>query len=624
MLPPRLPNAVPAAGAMKDVASAGKSSGFIPRISARFLLPAALALQASLAQGANPNPLPASEHALTKTGAQTVGGFGALKQAYLEHVRLKTLAACDQKGIRLPQDFLTWIDNDPVLQSSVYGFRQNPLPILLGLRSLELDLGEDTVRRRYPQLALAFAIHTSYRGWKSQPGFQNDSRSPLPYTGPDLRPRDPMVLKIPGDPRVRIDTKDPRRVLDKNDHILNFLEDHAEIEVEQKVQASGPLIYDERGIAQPQGGEAKPERIRRKPVAADVLASRQLQREFNAYMKSKGFDSALDCGERIVHWDSTDEVPERQQQKIRRAYEMFRDAYRAKGRLPLERDPAATPAEAMAWLIRNDRSPLPPLDGATRKWPLYPLNGPWPTLMMLADDDQPLREREQIWLRFRDRGEAQTYGEYIGDVAQQFDMQSARRLAPFPFFYGTIQMMWKDGGVCGTMASMGARTFRILGIPAATATQPGHCALVRWHFHPETGRYSCEGDQYAGDGDDATEVHTAWNYDEAGKQMPMVYHQSVAWAVNHGLQSYLDAMICLQLSHRSTADAQALTRLEAGLDANPYTAALALEGLRRLKGKAAVAFLARLEARLVAAAKNSGAPDTGLYLKTLKSSARLR
>ena len=167
MIPPRLPNAVPAAGAMKDVASAGKSSGFMPRISARFLLPAALALQASLAQGANPNPLPASEHALTKTGAQTVGGFGALKQAYLEHVRLKTLATCDQKGIRLPQDFLTWIDNDPVLQSSVYGFRQNPLPILLGLRSLELDLGEDMVRRRYPQLALAFAIHTSYRGWKS-------------------------------------------------------------------------------------------------------------------------------------------------------------------------------------------------------------------------------------------------------------------------------------------------------------------------------------------------------------------------------------------------------------------------------------------------------------------------
>jgi hypothetical protein len=89
------------------------------------------------------------------------------------------------------------------------------------------------VRRRYPQLALAF--HTSYRDWKSQPGVQNESRSPLPYIGPDLRPRDPMVLKIPGAPRVRIDTKDPRRVLDKNDHILNFLEDDAEIEVEQKV-----------------------------------------------------------------------------------------------------------------------------------------------------------------------------------------------------------------------------------------------------------------------------------------------------------------------------------------------------------------------------------------------------
>jgi hypothetical protein len=80
----------------------------------------------------------------------------------------------------------------------------------------------------------------------------------------------------------------------------------------------------------------------------------------------------------------------------------------------------------------------------------------------------------------------------------------------------------------------------------------------------------------------------------------------------------------LQLSRRSTADAQALTRLEAGLDANPYAAALALEGLRRLKGNAAATYLARLEDQLVAAANDPGTPDTGLYRKTLKSSARLR
>ena len=51
--------------------------------------------------------------------------------------------------------------------------------------------------------------------------------------------------------------------------------------------------------------------------------------------------------------------------------------------------------------------------------------------MMLAADDQPLREREEIWSKYRDEGEFKTYGEYIGGIAQQFDMQSARRV-PFP------------------------------------------------------------------------------------------------------------------------------------------------------------------------------------------------
>ncbi|MEN9360304.1 MAG: hypothetical protein RL095_1839 [Verrucomicrobiota bacterium] len=580
-----------------------------------------LGLQAcsSYAPPVKPDQVLAAQQQLSRLSADPTMDLPAVKKAYLEHARLKTLAACTERGIRLPQDFLAWIDGDPLIQATVYGFRQDPLPILLGLRSLEIDLGEDAVRRHYPQLALAFAVNGSHRGWKSEPAMQNDSRELLPYVGPDLSSRDPLELRIPGDPRVWVDTKDPKRPLDKNDHIINFLEDHPEITVERKVQLPGPLVYDERGIAVRQEGVVKLEKITRKLIAADVLASKSLQREFNAYMKSKGFAVAIDCGERVVHWDSTNEVPERQERKIRKAFEMFRDAYRAKGRLPLARDPAATPAEAMAWLIRNDRQPLPPLAGASRQWPLYPLTAPWPTLMMLADDDQPLREREQIWLKFRDSGEAQTYGEYIDDVAQQFDMQSARRLSPFAFDYGTIQMMWKDGGVCGTMASMGARTYRITGIPAATAGQPGHCALVRWHFDAKTGRYSCQGDQYAGDGDEATHVHYNWNYDEADEQRSMVYHQSVAWAVNHGQQSYLDAMICLQLSRRSADEAQALKLLDAGLDANPYAAALALEGLKRLKGEAAAAFLARLEARLDAAAKLPGAPDTRLYRHTLKN-----
>jgi hypothetical protein len=151
--------------------------------------------------------------------------------------------------------------------------------------------------------------------------------------------------------------------------------------------------------------------------------------------------------------------------RIAAAHELFQAAYRATGRMPAERDAAPTPAESMAWFIRNDRWDFPPEVRAARAWPRFPLNAPWPVLLMLAADDQPLREREEIWAKFRDTGEMRTYGEYIGDIAQQFDMQSARRVAPIAFSYGSIQMMWKDGGVCGTMGNIGARTNRIVGFP---------------------------------------------------------------------------------------------------------------------------------------------------------------
>ena len=97
-------------------------------------------------------------------------------------------------------------------------------------------------------------------------------------------------------------------------------------------------------------------------------------------------------------------------------------------------------------------------------------------MTLLVADAQPLREVENLWQRYAKRGERREYGEYIGDIAQQFDMQSARRLCPYPFSYHTCQMMFKDGGVCGTMAEIAARTDNALGIPASTAGQPGHCA----------------------------------------------------------------------------------------------------------------------------------------------------
>jgi hypothetical protein len=485
--------------------------------------------------------------------------------SYINAARERTLDAAKAKGIELPSDFLAWIDGDSIVRNTIYGCRADSLPVLLKLRSLEIDLGEDTVRRDYTQLALAFAIQDSYakRGDQGTPWNDADGAKSPDYSNdalPDVSPRAPLALEIPGDPRVRVDTKDTSRPLDRDDHIINFLEDHPEIEEEIEVKELPPLEYDERGIAKPQRGAVSVKKTIKRPLrAADVIASRALQEEFNAHMAAHGHsDIAIDCGERAVYWGSTAAIGERSlRERIAAAHELFHTAYRNKGRMPAARDRAPTAAESMAWFIRNDRHDFSDDMRAAREWPRFPLNAPWPVLMMLAADDQPLREREDIWAKFRDNGEFRTYGEYIGDIAQQFDMQSARRVAPIAFSYGSIQMMWKDGGVCGTMGNIGSRTYRIVGQPASTAGQPGHCAIVFMEYDATTKEFRCKGGQYATGGDEVTTVHAGWNYDDKGGRKPMVFHQSIAWGVNEGLPSFIESLAMVRVFNAMPADERA-------------------------------------------------------------------
>jgi hypothetical protein len=485
--------------------------------------------------------------------------------SYINAARERTLDAAKAKGIELPSDFLAWIDGDSIVRNTIYGCRADSLPVLLKLRSLEIDLGEDTVRRDYTQLALAFAIQDSYakRGDQGTPWNDADGAKSPDYSNdalPDVSPRAPLALEIPGDPRVRVDTKDTSRPLDRDDHIINFLEDHPEIEEEIEVKELPPLEYDERGIAKPQRGAVSVKKTIKRPLrAADVIASRALQEEFNAHMAAHGHsDIAIDCGERAVYWGSTAAIGERSlRERIAAAHELFHTAYRNKGHMPAARDRAPTAAESMAWFIRNDRHDFSDDMRAAREWPRFPLNAPWPVLMMLAADDQPLREREDIWAKFRDNGEFRTYGEYIGDIAQQFDMQSARRVAPIAFSYGSIQMMWKDGGVCGTMGNIGSRTYRIVGQPASTAGQPGHCAIVFMEYDATTKEFRCKGGQYATGGDEVTTVHAGWNYDDKGGRKPMVFHQSIAWGVNEGLPSFIESLAMVRVFNAMPADERA-------------------------------------------------------------------
>ena len=550
-----------------------------------------------------------------------------VRRAFLAYAKSQAQSDLKAQGKSLPHGYFAWIDADPEVEATVYSAHHKPSDVLLQLYSLRLDLGKAKFLK-YHQLALASAIVHAKQEGKA-----------------DITPRKPLTLVINGDPRKRIDTKKPGRTLDMNDHIINFLNDNTieeEVVVGHK-EVLPELKYDERGIAIPapkKKGKGKKvpvtEKRKRTLYAADVIASKALQKRFNAYMKSKGHTVQIDCGERIIHWKSRDMVRGQQRNNIREAFNLFRTAYEAKGLLPAKRDPFPSPAERCAYLIRNYEYKFPPKIQAQRKWPLYPITAPWPVLTLLVDDDQPLREREERWIAFRDRGEFRKYGEFIGGIAQQFDMQSARRLKPHPFTYHTVQMMLKDGGVCGTMAATSARSHISLGIPACQAIQPGHCAMVAFRYDPKSKTYSCKGDQYATGGDEKTTPFARWYFGDKAKKYarrpgfgvqpnprkPMAYHQSVAWAVNYGMASFLDSTMayCVYLlldeADRKSAGRALLT---SGLAINPYnflltdaaqaTAATAKEQLR---------FWQTFTATLKAKAPKPGCPAEGLYNRTVK------
>jgi hypothetical protein len=550
-----------------------------------------------------------------------------VRGAFLTYARKKALAGLKAQGESLPQDFLAWVEADLDMAAGVYAAHDKPEDVLLWLYSLRLDLGKAKFEN-YRHLALAAALVSAKEGMVA-----------------DITPREAFKLVVGADPRKPVDTKDPDRELDVNDHIINFLNEHT---LEDKVPVGKieppELKYDERGIAIPspdrkelKGGAPATEKLTRTLYAADVLASSELQHKFNSYMKANGHEVFIECGDRVVHWNSKEAVRGEQRKKIESAYRLFRTAYEAKGLLPAKRDPFPSPAERCAYLIRNHEYEFPPELQAQRKWPRFPLTAPWPVLTMLAADRQPLREREERWIAFRDRGEFHRYGEYIGAIAQQHTMQSARRLKPYAFSYATIQMMLKDGGVCGTMGSIAARGGNTLGLPSCQATQPGHCAVVSFHFDPKTSTYQCKGGQYATGGDEKTGPFTPWPFDprfrrvnrsggyeiEFHNRKPMVYHQSLAWGVNYGLRSYLDATIAYavyQLLPNDQRKSDGMKLLGSGLALNPYHFLLVDSAQETAATpQAQIAFWKQFSAAVSAAKGKPGCPTEGLYNTTVKN-----
>ena len=551
-----------------------------------------------------------------------------VRSAFLAYAKAQALDDLKADGKSLPKAFLAWVDSDAEIEAGVYAGHDKPANVLLGLYSLSLDLGAEKFKK-YRQLALAAAIV----GAKSAREF-------------DITPRKPLKIVIGGDPRKPVNTKAAGRKLDKNDHIINFLNDNTiEEDVVTGYKEEVPeLKYDKRGIAIPQPRKKKPKKVpviekrKRSLYAADVIASKDLQAKFNAYMKSKGHPTNIDCGDKVVHWKSRDAVRGPMKKQIADAHKLFVAAYEAKGLLPAKRDPIPSPARRVAYIIRNYEYKFPPEARARKKhkWPMFPITAPWPVMTLLVDDDQPLREREERWVAFRDKGEFKKYGEYIGGIAQQFDMQSARRLKPYPFTYHTIQMMLKDGGVCGTMGAISARSHIALGIPACQAIQPGHCAMAAFGYDAKRKIYFCKGGQYATGGDEKTTPFARWYFGDTAKKYqrklgfgvqpnprkPMVYHQSIAWAVNHGVKAFGDSMMAhrvYQLMDESDRKSGGKTLLISALAINPYNFLITDAAQAAASTPVEqVDFWRTFQTLLTAAGDTAGCKPDGLYPRTVK------
>lgn len=405
---------------------------------------------------ASPSPSSVDESVLAALEKSNYHFTTEVKSAYLAFAKAEAIRTLAKAGQSLPADFMAWVDSDSAVAATIYGIQRGcPAQALAALRSLELDLGAEEVLQKHTQLALAFAVVDA--------PFVDMATMGCRERGISLAPRaKKFELQIPPCPLVKVNTHPVDRPLDLNDHIINFFE--------------GRTFTEDKPVTQKVDGKKvhTTEKWTHPLEACDVIAHAALQKEFNAYMREHGQSVSLDCGDGVLTRYS-DRKPATHQKEITAAFNMFLDAYKAKGLFPKAPDPEPTSSETVAYLLRNDALRFP--SGDAHIWPRFPLTAPWPVMVDLANDRLPLREREFIWKRFRDDNKVNNYGDYSGPIAQSVFLQ-VRRLCPFDFGYGTFPMMLKDGGVCGTMSNIARRSDIALGIPACQAAQPMHSCLV--------------------------------------------------------------------------------------------------------------------------------------------------
>lgn len=497
-----------------------------------------------------------------------------VKQDFLAWRRDQARSELAAAKVELPREFLDWVESDPLVFQTIYGF-DNPLPHrlpapakgattdrtdspaqrLVCLRSLELDLGPEITRQRNLQLTLA--LTHAYAGRLDRRTFE------CPEEKLSWRPRARLKLVIPAVPMTPVDTRAKDRKLDREDHIINFLEDN-------------PRPVD----------EARPDGEKRPLFAGELMGSDELRTKFVAYMKERGFV-----------------IDPRHVTQAKAGHDLFLKAYQDKGRIPKAQDPAPTPAEKLAYLVRNDQYRFPP--EAKRSWPRFDLESPWPVLEYLAMGDMPLRDREFVWERFRDTGSVRKMGHHLGEVVGlNTPYVRARRMRPFDFAYGSYAMDIKDHGACREMSRIGLGAAAPLGIPAAHAFEPNHFCLVV--VTKSAAGYGLKIEQH---------VRPPTWITKGGVRMEDELAR-LFYSLNYGQAAFLDAHTGLALYRQlpaGTSAAQRLRFLESLATIDPYVPAIPREILGQLPDPVAVAdFWSRFRAQ-VEAVRKPGCPPGGHY-----------
>lgn len=447
------------------------------------------------------------------------------RAAFVAGRRAQAVAELASHQITLPASLLDWVDADAEVAATVYGIRYGtPAQALFILRSLDLDLGTDTLKK-YKQIALAAAWHNAATVSFASPG----------PGGFSVTERRPVEVKIPPCPLRKVDTHPTDRPMDMNDHIINFLEEEEEVAGKEivTVKPRTPIL-----------------------TAGQVVNSSTLQKQLNGYMAKKWPKfQPLACEQANTLASRASKHPSIKQ--LAYAAKLFYTAYVAKGRLPDRPDPLPTATQWITYHISNAENPKRRVN----------LNKPWPVLLYLLETPIPLREAEFVWNEEIAKGLNPTrYIMYIGPIGQyNKELIMITRMRPSEFAFQTYPGKRYYGGVCGTHTYCVLKGGAAMGLSFFGCSSPGHSFPGNISYG-KTG-YACTGGN----------TSAKWYFGPSRWEGGSGKMQSLVWAMNYGHEAFSESQLAWTAAILLTPHLPrqaTMNLLKSAVTLNPYNQSL--------------------------------------------------